>query len=65
MAKRTPLTRVVSEISLAGSRRSSLKYEEVYLRAYKSASEAKHFIGRPIGRAPDAAYFNQPTAEAA
>ena len=56
----------------------SLKYEEVYLRAYKSASEAKHFIGRYVafynqqrphssldGRAPDAAYFNQPTAEAA
>ncbi len=56
----------------------SLKYEEVYLRAYESAAEAKHFIGRYIafynqqrphssldGRAPDAAYFNQPTAEAA
>ena len=26
----------------------SLKYEEVYLRAYESASEAKHFIGRYI-----------------
>jgi putative transposase len=56
----------------------SLKYEEVYLRAYESTSEAKHFIGRYIsfynqqrphssldGRAPDAAYFNQPTAKAA
>jgi putative transposase len=56
----------------------SLKYEEVYLRAYESASEAKHFIGRYIafynqqrphssldGRTPDAVYFNQPTAEAA
>lgn len=26
----------------------SLKYEEVYLRAYESASEAKHFIGRYV-----------------
>ncbi len=56
----------------------SLKYEEVYLRAYESASEAKHFIGRYVtfynqqrphssldGRAPDAAYFNQPAAKAA
>lgn len=56
----------------------SLKYEEVYLRAYESASEAKHFIGRYVdfynrqrphssldGRAPDTAYFNQPTARAA
>jgi putative transposase len=56
----------------------SLKYEEVYLRAYESTSEAKHFIGRYIsfynqqrphsaldGRVPDAAYFNQPTAKAA
>jgi putative transposase len=56
----------------------SLKYEEVYLRAYESAAEAKHFIGRYIsfynqqrphssldGRVPDAAYLNQPTAKAA
>jgi putative transposase len=56
----------------------SLKYEEVYLRAYETPSEAKHFIGRYVtfynqqrphssldGRAPDAAYFNQPTAKAA
>lgn len=56
----------------------SLKYEEVYLRAYESTSEAKHFIGRYIsfynqqrphsaldGRVPNAAYFNQPTAKAA
>ena len=56
----------------------SLKYEEVYLHACESASEAKHFIGRYIsfynqqrphsaldGRVPDAAYFNQPTAKAA
>ena len=26
----------------------SLKHEEVYLRAYESASEAKHFIGRDV-----------------
>ena len=56
----------------------SLKYEEVYLRAYESASEAKHFIGRYIsfynqqrphssldGRSPDSVYFNQPTTKAA
>ncbi|MFZ0030881.1 MAG: IS3 family transposase [Candidatus Cybelea sp.] len=56
----------------------SLKYEEVYLRAYESASEAKHFIGRYVtfynelrphsaldGRTPDEVYFNQPTEKAA
>lgn len=56
----------------------SLKYEEVYLRAYESASEAKHFIGRYMrfynelrphstldGRVPDAVYFEQPAEEAA
>ena len=56
----------------------SLKYEEVYLRAYESASEAKRFIGRYIafynqlrphssldGKVPDMAYFNQPTEKAA
>jgi putative transposase len=56
----------------------SLKYEEVYLRAYETASEAKHFIGRYIsfynsdrphssldGSTPDEVYFNQPTAKAA
>ena len=56
----------------------SLKYEEVYLRAYESASEAKHFIGRYVtfynsdrphsslgGQTPDAVYFNQPTEKAA
>ena len=56
----------------------SLKYEEVYLRAYESASEAKHFIGRYIalynelrphsaldGRTPDEVYFNEPTKKAA
>jgi putative transposase len=47
----------------------SIKYEEVYLRAYESASEAKHYIGRYIdfynghrphsshgGQTPNAAY---------
>ena len=47
----------------------SIKYEEVYLRAYESASEARHFIGRYIafynaerphsahgGKTPEAAY---------
>ena len=56
----------------------SIKYEEVYLRAYESAAEAKHFIGRYIsfynehrphsslgGRTPDEVYFNQPTEKAA
>ena len=56
----------------------SIKYEEVYLRAYESASEAKHFIGRYIafynehrphssldGRTPDEVYFSQPPAQAA
>jgi len=56
----------------------SIKYEEVYLRAYDSAPEAKHFVGRYIGfynslrphsslggQTPDAVYFNQPTEKAA
>jgi putative transposase len=56
----------------------SLKYEEVYLRAYDCTSEAKHFIGRYIrfynehrphssldARTPAEVYFNQPTEEAA
>ncbi len=56
----------------------SLKYEEVYLRAYESAPEAKHFIGRYItfynehrphsslaGRTPNTLYFTQPTEKAA
>ena len=56
----------------------SIKYEEVYLRAYESATEAKHFIGRYVkfhnqqrphssldGRPPDAVYFNLPTEKAA
>jgi putative transposase len=56
----------------------SLKYEEMYLRAYESVSEATHFIGRYIsfynrqrphssldGRAPDVAYFNRPAELAA
>jgi putative transposase len=56
----------------------SIKYEEVYLRAYESMTDAKDFIGRYIafynqerphssldGRTPDAVYFNQPTQVAA
>lgn len=56
----------------------SLKYEEVYLRAYDCTSEAKHFIGSYVtfynqerphsahgGQTPDAVYFKQPLAEAA
>jgi putative transposase len=56
----------------------SIKYEEVYLRAYESASEAKAFIGRYItfynasrphssldGRTPDEVYFSQSPAQAA
>ncbi len=56
----------------------SLKYEEVYLRAYESTSEANRFIGRyvtfynedrphssPDGRTPDAVYFSQPPEKAA
>jgi putative transposase len=56
----------------------SLKYEEVYLRAYDRASEARHFIGRYVrfynelrphsalgGQMPDAVYFTQPLREAA
>src|SRR5450830_1629895 len=51
----------------------SVKYEEVYLRAYESVSEARNSIGRYLdfynrrrphssldGRTPDQAYFNQP-----
>jgi putative transposase len=56
----------------------SLKYEEVYLRAYESTSDAKHFLARYITfynqvrphtslarRTPDAVYFSQPTRVAA
>ena len=56
----------------------SIKYEEVYLRAYESASEAKASLGRYIafyneqrphssldGDTPDAVYFNSPAAQAA
>jgi putative transposase len=56
----------------------SIKYEEVYLRAYESASEAKHFIESYIafynaerphsslgGRTPDEVYFNKQRAAAA
>jgi len=56
----------------------SIKYEEVYLRAYESAAEAKDFMGRYMafynerrphssldGRTPDTVYFNQSAQEAA
>ena len=56
----------------------SLKYEEVYLRAYASGSEARTSIGRYIafynsvrthssldGRTPDEAYFKSLPAVAA
>ena len=52
----------------------SIKYEEIYLRAYESAPEAKHFIGRYVtfynqqrphsslgGQTPDAVYFPVPS----
>jgi putative transposase len=55
----------------------SIKYEEVYLRAYVIVSEARAGIGRYLtfynsrrphssldGRTPDQAYFNQPMPEA-
>ncbi|WP_439155033.1 IS3 family transposase [Yoonia sp.] len=55
----------------------SIKYEEVYLRAYASVSDARAGIGRYLifyntrrphssldGRTPDQAYFNQPMPEA-
>ena len=56
----------------------SLKYEEVYLRAYESASIAKHFIGQYIafynelrphstldGKTPSEVYFKKPLRKAA
>jgi putative transposase len=52
----------------------TVKYEEVYLRAYASVSEARASIGRYLdfyngrrphsslgGQTPDRSYFNQPT----
>ena len=55
----------------------TIKYEEVYLRAYASVSEARAGIGRYLGfynsrrphssldgKTPDQAYFNMPTTEA-
>jgi len=55
----------------------SIKYEEVYLRAYTSVSEARAGIGRYLtfynsrrphssldGRTPDKAYFNKPMPQA-
>ena len=56
----------------------SVKYEEVYLRAYETVGEARHSIGRYLdfynGRrphsslddmTPDQAYFNLPPLRAA
>ncbi|WP_439530985.1 transposase, partial [Pannonibacter sp.] len=55
----------------------TIKYEEVYLSAYASVSEARTGIGRYLsfynsrrphssldGKTPDQAYFNQPMPEA-
>ena len=55
----------------------TIKYEEVYLRAYTSVSEARASISRYLafynrrrphssldGKTPDQAYFNQPMPEA-
>ena len=52
----------------------TVKYEEVYLRAYESVSEARSSIGRYLdfynatrphsslgGQTPDRAYFSHPT----
>lgn len=64
----------------AGLRLSTIKYEEVYLRAYASVSEARASLGRYLAfynagrphssldrQTPDAAYFNtlQPIPAAA
>jgi putative transposase len=56
----------------------TIKYEDVYLRAYASVSEARAGIGRYLGfynsrrphssldgKTPDQVYFNQPMPEAA
>ncbi|WP_416186713.1 integrase core domain-containing protein [Fulvimarina sp. 2208YS6-2-32] len=56
----------------------TIKYEEVYLRAYDSVGEARASIGRYLsfynarrphsrlgGNAPDAIYFKQPLSAAA
>jgi putative transposase len=56
----------------------SVKYEEIYLRAYESVSEARNSIGRYLDfynrrrphsslddRTPDQAYFNQPSVRLA
>ena len=55
----------------------TIKYEDVYLRAYASVSEARSGIGQYLtfynsrrphssldGRTPDQAYFHQPAPEA-
>ncbi len=56
----------------------TIKYEEVYLRAYRSVSEARRGLGRYLafynrrrphsslgGQTPDQAYFTQPTPSSA
>ena len=56
----------------------TIKYEEVYLRAYHSVSEARRSLGRYLafynrrrphsslgGQTPDQAYINQPTPSSA
>jgi putative transposase len=56
----------------------TIKYEEVYLRAYRSVSEARRGLGRYLafynrrrphsslgGQTPDQAYINQPTPSSA
>ena len=56
----------------------TIKYEEVYLRAYRSVSEARRSLGRYLafynrrrphsslgGQTPDQAYFTQPTPSSA
>ncbi len=55
----------------------TIKYEDVYLRAYASVSDARAYIGNYIGfynsrrphssldgKTPDQAHFNQPMPEA-
>jgi putative transposase len=57
--------------------RRTIKYEEVYLRAYASVTEARSGIGRNLnfyntrrphssldGKTPDQSYFNQPMPDA-
>ena len=83
----TPCGELVSKVRRKGAWRDNvfverlwrtIKYEEVYLRAYASVSEARAGIGRYIGfynrrrphssldgKTPDQAYFNQPMPKVA